>query len=126
MGKRPSLGKLQSLATGLILLSSCTPQGEKVYCPKCHKPLYVYQGEIPTKLVESSLKDLIPINGAKPVKRDSDFKCPKDSAPLNGWKYWFWDRSRHEPVMVYPAETFMIKKGEEFIFYPDSMELGDI
>ena len=123
MGKRQPLGKLQSLTAGLILLTSCN-QGEKVYCPECHKPLYVYQGEIPKILTEGDLKNLVPLGGER-VKSDKDFICPKDSAPLNGWKYWFWSRGRHEPVMAYPAETFMIKKGDEFIFYPYDMNLGD-
>lgn len=72
------------------------PDHSRVYCPLCHKALN------------------------KNIK-----VCPKDSAPLNGYKYWFWSRSRPEPRMAYSADTYLIKKDGNFVWFPYEVDLVD-
>ena len=80
-----------------LLLVGCAEPADRVYCPKCHKAL---------------------------VKEDK--VCPKDSAPLNGYLYWFWANDRQLPKMAYPAKTYLIKKDGEFIWYPYEVDLHDV
>lgn len=66
------------------------------YCPKCHRPIY-----------------------------GDALVCPKDNAPINGYKYWFWVRGRPEPRMAYPAETYLIKTGDDkFVWSPYEVDLS--
>lgn len=52
--------------------------------------------------------------------------CPKDNAPLNGYKYWFWSRGRPMPKMAYPAETYLYKgKDGKFYWSPYEVDLSD-
>jgi hypothetical protein len=81
-----------------MLLTGCaTTRKDFVFCPKCHKAL---------------------------IKKDS--VCPKDGAPLNGYKYWFWSRERKSPVMAFKAETYLVKDmNGEFHWYPEEVDLKD-
>ena len=82
----------------ILLFSGCAsiPVSDRVYCPKCHR------------LSDKSAK-----------------LCQVDLAPLNGYKYWFWSRDRKPPVMAYPAETYLIKKDNKFIWSPYEVNLHD-
>ena len=79
-----------------MLLAGCAEPKDRVFCPKCRRALTQIQ-----KI------------------------CPKDSAPLNGYEYWFWSRNRPAPKMAYPAKTYLIKKDGKFIWYPDNVDLHD-
>lgn len=122
------MGKIQSFITCLIVLfvisccgNGCDQPGTKIYCGKCKKSFYKYIGEVPSNF---TYKDLV--NVAPKVEYPESWVCPKDNAPLNGWKYWFWERKRHEPVMVYPAVTVLIKRDGKFIWVPDDIKKIDV
>ena len=89
------MGKIAYAIICLVLIAGCTPK-DAVYCPKCHKAL--------NKLVEY---------------------CPKDQAPLNGYKYWFWSRDRRPPVMAFNAKTYLIKRDGKFVWHPFEVDLKD-
>lgn len=93
------MGKLICWVACLILLTGCMtsfPSQDMVYCPKCHRSV-------------SKFKEV----------------CPKDQAPLNGYKYWFWVRGRKEPKMAYRAETYLIKKDGVYVWHPYEVDLVD-
>ena len=91
------MGKIAYVFCCLILLIGCSDPKNKVYCPKCHKSLI----------------------------KENVF-CPKENAPLNGYKYWFWSRGRNLPVMAYNAETYLLKdKNGKFYWYPEEVDLHD-
>lgn len=92
------MGKFVCWVACLIFLVGCAtiPLSDRVYCPKCHKQLSKYF-EV----------------------------CPRDNAPLNGYKYWFWSRGRSLPKMAYQAETYLIKKNGVYVWYPYEVDLID-
>ena len=101
-----------------------------IYCPKCHKHLYDYKKDDihlpPQGSLDNGLraKDFVPTDISIPIPvENTRFICPFDDAPLNGWEYWFWERGRDLPKMVYPAVTVMIKdKDGNLVWYPDDVD----
>ena len=48
-----------------------------------------------------------------------DMVCPLCKAPLNGYEFWFWNKKRDLPKMVYNAITLLTKdKDGNFIWIP--------
>lgn len=102
---------------------------EEIYCAHCKKHLYTTTYTI-DEAVKSNIKveakDFIPMDGVLKPFSGMKFVCPFDGAPLNGYEYWFWSRSRKEPVMAYHALTLYVKdKDGEFMWYPHKVDLHD-
>ena len=111
-----------------LTFSSCYKPiiGTKIYCPKCHRHLYTYTGEI-SKLKEFDMLKFVPNGWTTPeFYENQNVSCPYDTAPLNGYKYWFWERKRPLPNIVYRAETFMTKDSSgKFYYTPFEVDLKD-
>lgn len=120
---------LNFVLTGLFITTICYADIQ-IYCPKCHKHLYDYKGEEIPRPVDNrsglNIKDVVPVEGV-PVPTEQDkFVCPYDQAPLNGWEYWFWEKGRPLPKMVYPAISVLTKDASgEWVWVPDEVKIKD-
>ena len=101
-----------------------------IYCPKCHKFLWILNYKLPLTLNDLNDNNLIEVDDIYNVwKKPSNpikFICPIDGAPLNGWEYWAYERGMHPPVMVYPALTVMtLNEQGDFVWFPDDVVVSD-
>ena len=95
-----------------------------IYCPLCKKHLYDYKGEVVSgKVIMAS--DFIPTEGVPQPKDTDRIICPFDSAPLNGWEYWFWSRQREQPTFAYQAVTLLTKENGEFKWVPEEVLMDE-
>ena len=96
-----------------------------IFCPKCSRHLYDYHGELGSSpIVEAS--DFTAVDASRDPIDGDRMICEFDSAPLNGYEYWFWSRGRGKPRFAYGAVTLMtIDDNGEFVFKPYEVELTD-
>jgi len=96
-----------------------------VYCPKCQKLLYhlTFEGKLLTTWIKPD--NIEAVKDIPYFLKGDRFICPFDSAPLNGWEYWFWERDLDSPAFPYPALTVWTKVDGEFRFWPDEVNLEE-
>ena len=97
-----------------------------IYCPRCAKHLYDLKYEDKLDLSDLKVDNTIVIDKTFKLVNNSRFICPFDSAPLNGWEYWAWDRGLHEPTMAYGALSVYTKNDKgEFYWFPNDVNISD-
>ena len=96
-----------------------------VYCPKCKRHLYDFKGEV---VIGQTIKasDFVSVEGVEQPVSGSRMVCPFDSAPLNGWEYWFYEKGREEPRFAFNAVTLLTKdENGEFRWFPDDVVMDE-
>lgn len=97
---------------------------EEIYCPNCKELLYKYEGNLPLD-GRIDRKDLKPVKG-QITPRFRTIRCHRCNAPINGYKFWFWERERPLPKMPYEVYTFMVKDSKgNFVWRPFEVNLED-
>jgi len=114
----------------LILISSyigIASAETEIYCAYCEEHVYTYKYNVQRLKESLNPEDLEPANDfIRYLTVRDEFNCPYDEAPLNGYKYFFWKRGLHEPVMVYPAVTVRTKNSDgDWVWSPWELDIDD-